>query len=42
VQEDGAVVLTMDDDGPGLPPAMRDRMLRRGVRADEAAPGSGL
>jgi signal transduction histidine kinase len=42
VQEDGAVVLTVDDDGPGLPPSMRDRVLQRGVRADEAAPGSGL
>jgi len=42
VQENGAVVLTVDDDGPGLPPAMRDQMLQRGVRADEAAPGSGL
>ncbi len=42
VQEDGAVVLSVDDDGPGLPPSMRDRVLQRGVRADEAAPGSGL
>jgi signal transduction histidine kinase len=42
VQEDGAVVLAVDDDGPGLPPAMRDRVLQRGVRADQAAPGSGL
>ncbi len=42
VQEDGAVVLTVDDDGPGLPPSMRDRVLQRGVRLDEAAPGSGL
>ena len=42
VQENGAVVLTVDDDGPGIPPAMRDVVLQRGVRADEAAPGSGL
>jgi signal transduction histidine kinase len=42
VQENGAVVLTVDDDGPGLPASMRDRVLQRGVRADEAAPGSGL
>jgi signal transduction histidine kinase len=41
-QEDDAVVLTVDDDGPGLPASMRDRVLQRGVRADEAAPGSGL
>jgi signal transduction histidine kinase len=42
IQENGAVVLTVDDDGPGLPAFMRDRVLQRGVRADEAAPGSGL
>ena len=41
-QEDGAIVLTVDDDGPGIVPAMRDVVLQRGVRADEAAPGSGL
>lgn len=42
VQESGAVVLIVDDDGPGLPASMRDQVLRRGVRADEAASGSGL
>ncbi len=41
-QEGGMVVVTVDDDGPGLPVAMRDEVMRRGVRADEAAPGSGL
>ena len=41
--EDGsALVITVDDDGPGLPAAMRSAVLQRGVRADEAAPGSGL
>ena len=35
-------VITIDDDGPGLDPALRDRVLERGIRADEAAPGSGL
>ena len=38
----GRVVITIDDDGPGLDPSMRDAVLQRGVRADEAAPGSGL
>jgi signal transduction histidine kinase len=42
VQEDGAVVVTVDDDGSGLAASMRDVVLQRGVRADEAAPGSGL
>ena len=37
-----AVVITVDDDGPGLEASMRDVVLQRGVRADEAAPGSGL
>jgi signal transduction histidine kinase len=41
-QEDGAVVMTVDDDGSGLAASMRDLVLQRGVRADEAAPGSGL
>ena len=36
------VQIVVDDDGPGLPPAMRDAVLQRGVRADEAAPGSGI
>jgi signal transduction histidine kinase len=36
------LVITVDDDGPGLEPAMRQVVLQRGVRADEAAPGSGL
>ena len=40
--DNGAVVVTSDDDGPGLEAAMRDAVLNRGVRADEAAPGSGL
>ena len=36
------VVMTVDDDGPGLAASMREKVLQRGVRADEAAPGSGL
>jgi signal transduction histidine kinase len=40
--EDTSVVLTVDDDGPGLDPALRERVLQRGVRADEAAPGTGI
>ncbi|MBM3820051.1 MAG: sensor histidine kinase [Acidimicrobiia bacterium] len=37
-----AVVVTVDDDGPGLAREMRDAVLVRGVRADEQASGSGL
>jgi signal transduction histidine kinase len=36
------VVITVDDDGPGLAAAMREAVLQRGVRADEAAPGTGF
>jgi signal transduction histidine kinase len=39
---DSRVVVTVDDDGQGLDPSMRDVVLQRGVRADEAAPGSGF
>ena len=37
-----ALVIDVDDDGPGIPAEMRDVVLQRGVKADEAAPGSGL
>jgi signal transduction histidine kinase len=36
------VVLLVDDDGPGLAVPLREAVLQRGVRADEAAPGSGF
>jgi signal transduction histidine kinase len=36
------ITITVDDDGPGLAPELRRVVLRRGVRADEAAPGSGM
>jgi signal transduction histidine kinase len=38
----GALVVTVDDDGPGLAKEMRDAVLVRGVRADAQASGSGL
>jgi signal transduction histidine kinase len=34
--------IVVDDDGPGLAASMREAVLQRGVRADEAAPGSGF
>jgi signal transduction histidine kinase len=36
------MLLTVDDDGPGLPPEERAQALKRGQRLDENAPGSGL
>jgi signal transduction histidine kinase len=36
------IVITVDDDGPGLEASMREAVLQRGVRADQATPGSGL
>ncbi|WP_407278520.1 ATP-binding protein [Aromatoleum evansii] len=38
----GELVVTVDDDGPGLPPEAREAVFTRGMRADEAVPGSGL
>ena len=39
---DGFLRVTVEDDGPGLPPDQRESVLRRGERLDESAPGSGL
>ena len=34
--------IVVEDDGPGLAEDKRDEVLRRGIRLDESAPGSGL
>lgn len=36
------LVVSVDDDGPGLDPSMRAQVLQRGVRADQQVRGSGL
>ena len=36
------LILTIEDDGPGISAGDRARVLRRGVRADEKVPGHGL
>jgi two-component system sensor histidine kinase PhoQ len=36
------LVITIEDDGPGIAPEDRPRVLERGVRADENVPGHGL
>jgi len=41
-QAGDSLAMTVDDDGPGLAAEMREKVLQRGVRADEKAAGSGL
>jgi signal transduction histidine kinase len=38
----GWAFIAVDDDGSGLDASKREVVLQRGVRADEAAPGSGF
>ncbi len=40
--EQGALVLEVEDDGPGIPPASIEAVLARGVRADESTAGHGI
>ena len=37
-----AIVITVDDDGPGIAAEMAAKVLKRGVRADERVEGTGL
>jgi signal transduction histidine kinase len=39
---DTDIVIDIDDDGPGVPAGMHDVVLQRGVRADQAAAGTGF
>jgi signal transduction histidine kinase len=41
VHSDGTAI-SIEDDGAGLDAALREKVLQRGVRADEASPGSGI
>ena len=36
------VQFSVDDDGPGVEPAQRERILKRGVRLDERVAGQGI
>jgi signal transduction histidine kinase len=37
-----SLLISIEDDGPGLPPEARDRVFAPGVRLDETRPGTGL
>lgn len=39
---DAELLISVDDDGPGLDPSLRAEVLQRGVRADQRVGGSGL
>lgn len=41
-EEAGQVLLTIEDDGPGIPEDKAREVLRRGKRLDESKPGTGL
>ena len=41
-EEADGIVILVEDDGSGIPADLRVKVLQRGVRADEAAPGSGF
>ncbi|MDP6787117.1 MAG: ATP-binding protein [Rhodospirillales bacterium] len=41
-RRNGALTLIVEDDGPGIPEALRSRVLDRGQRLDESAPGNGI
>jgi signal transduction histidine kinase len=39
---DGRALITVDDDGPGLPAGWSEEVLSRGARLDEGTPGTGM
>lgn len=41
-EANGSVVITISDDGPGIPEAEFERVLRPGQRLDETVPGQGF
>jgi two-component system sensor histidine kinase PhoQ len=41
-QRDGGYELRVEDDGPGIPPDQRQRILQRGERLDTQHPGQGI
>ncbi|HBP92265.1 MAG TPA: ATP-binding protein, partial [Alcanivorax sp.] len=41
-RDGGLLTVTVDDDGPGIPPSRREQVLQRGRRLDERVAGDGL
>jgi len=41
-EQDGALVLAVEDDGPGIADDAAQAVLKRGVRADQSTPGHGI
>lgn len=41
-REPGAIVVTVADDGPGIPPELQQAAMQRGRRLDVSGPGAGL
>jgi two-component system sensor histidine kinase PhoQ len=41
-QAQAQLFISVDDDGPGIEPALANRLLERGMRADESTPGHGI
>lgn len=41
-QGPGEAFIAVEDDGPGIDPALAQRLLERGTRADESIPGHGI
>ncbi len=39
---EGRSLLSVEDDGPGIPPERREVILQRGVRMDQSLPGQGI
>jgi len=42
VLQDKQLILTIEDDGPGIAPSQAALILQRGVRADQSVPGHGI
>jgi len=41
-REAETAILSLVDDGPGIPEALQDEVLKRGSRLDRSGPGTGL